>query len=434
MTQTSEVRSWRSFDELRELQDERIAQSIRRASATPHYRERFGWGVDAAIPTRLDQIPVTTKDHLRASYPFQMLGVPWEEVATFHESSGSSGQVTSAFYTDNDWRDVGERFSRLPVDIRAADTLLVRSPYAMVLAGHLAHYGGRLNGATIVPADSRSAVTPYSRVVQLLKDLKVTLTWSMPTEPLIWAAAAREAGLDPRVDFPGLRGILTCGEPLSSARKQRISEIWGVPVFDDYGATEVGPLASECAFGNRHFYADRVFPEIYDPHSGEFSSEGVGNLVITPLQLEAMPMLRYYLEDRVELGLEPCACNSWLPVIRLAGRPTQIFEVADKPLSQLDLEELVFRLPLEYGVMFWRARADKDALVVQLEVTDEHARSACSELEASIRRVLSTPCEVTPVEPGTLMPTDVLTHSRDILKPRSLFGPDEDWASGILYY
>ncbi|OKI02144.1 CoF synthetase [Streptomyces sp. CB02923] len=434
LTQPAASRRWSGFAELHALQRERIGTALRQAANAPFYRDRFRLRQGGTMPGSLADVPVTTKEDLRAAYPFGMLAVPRERVATYHESSGSSGRATSSFCTEDDWADIGERFNRMPAGIGAADTLLVRIPYAMVLAGHIGHHGARMRGATVVPADSRSFATPYARVVRLLHDLGVTLTWSNPTEPLIWAAAARAAGLDPRTDFPRLRALLVCGEPLSDARRERLGELWGASVIEDYGATEVGPLASACRFGRRHFYADRVIPEVLDPATGEFAPDGTGDLVITPLYREAMPLLRYNLEDHVHLSHEPCPCGSWLPVIRLAGRATQAFAVAGRRVSQLQLEELVFRLPAAYGVLFWRARAEAQRLVAEVEVADAHAADACAGLSRAVRDHLDVDCEVTPVPPGTLMPGEVLSAPGDVLKPRSLFGPDEDWSRGLLYY
>ncbi|MEU7226570.1 phenylacetate--CoA ligase family protein [Streptomyces chrestomyceticus] len=433
-TQPVAARRWNGFEELHALQRERIGTALCQAAHSPFYRDRFRLRQGGTMPGSLADVPVTTKDDLRAAYPFGMLAVPRERVATYHESSGSSGRATSSFCTEDDWVDIGERFNRMPAGIGPADTLLVRIPYAMVLAGHIGHFGARARGATVVPADSRSFATPYGRVVRLLHDLGVTLTWSNPTEPLIWAAAARAAGLDPRTDFPRLRALLVCGEPLSEARRERLGELWDAAVIEDYGATEVGPLASACRHGRRHFYADRVVPEVLDPATGEITPDGTGDLVITPLYREAMPLLRYNLEDTVRLSHEPCPCGSWLPVIRLTGRATQTFDVAGRQVSQLQLEELVFRLPAAYGVLFWRARAEARRLVAEVEVADAYAADACAELAAAVRARLGVDCAVAPVPPGTLMPDEVLSAPGDVLKPRSLFGPEEDWSRGLLYY
>jgi phenylacetate-CoA ligase len=207
-----------------------------------------------------------------------------------------------------------------------------------------------------------------------------------------------------------------------------------VPVVEEYGSTETGSLAGECPEGVLHFWADRAVPEVYHPDSGEVTAEGAGRLVVTPLFREAMPLLRYNLEDDVELAYADCACGWQLPTIRVLGRAAFGHPVGRARVAQHQVESLVFSLPAEYGVLFWRAKADPERLVVEIEVGPEHRATATAELSHSIRERLGAPCEVRGVEPGTLVPHEVLTATQDVVKPRSLFGPDEDWSKALLYY
>src|SRR5262249_24402315 len=152
---------------------------------------------------------------------------------------------------------------------------------------------------------------PYSKVIRLLKDLQVTVVWCMPFEALIWAAAAKAHGLDPRKDFPSLRAFVVAGEPIGPAKKQRIQELWGdVRVFEDYGSTETGSLAGDCASGNLHSWTYRLLYEVVAPDMQQVALEGVGLLAITPLFREAQPLLRYLVGDRVELRANACSCGS----------------------------------------------------------------------------------------------------------------------------
>src|SRR6266511_2282087 len=358
---------WHTLDELTELQNKQLPQSIEWATRSPFYQAAFAGGLPGTV-AELADVPLTSKQDLRDNYPFGMLAVPKSRLATYHESSGTAGQPTPSYYTADDWLDLAERFARKWIGLLPSDLFLVRTPYALLLTGHLAHAAGRLNGATVVPGDNRSLAMPYSRVVRVLHDLEVTLTWSMPTETLLWAAAAKAAGHRPSRDFPALRGLFVGGEPLSAARRARISELWGVPVVEEYGSTETGSLAGECSFGRLHFWADRVVPEVYHPETGTTSREGSGQLVVTTLYREAMPLVRYNLEDTVELSYSDCPCGWVLPVIRVLGRTAFGHPVAGVRVTQHDLEELVFSLPAEHEVLFWRAKADRDLLLVQIEV------------------------------------------------------------------
>ena len=426
---TTLLGQWSDLEELRVLQDARLPVIAEAAAHSPFYRGR-------PVPrTReaLRDTPLTTKRDLRDAYPYGMLAVPLSDVATYHESSGTTGAPTASYYTDEDWLDLAERFARKWVGIHPDDVLLVRTPYALMITGHLAHAAGRLRGATVVPADNRSLAMPYARVVRLLHDVGTTLTWSLPTETLLWAAAARAAGYRPDSDFPALRALFVGGEPLGDARRERIAEIWGVPVVEEYGSTETGTLAGQCPYGRLHLWADRAIFEVHDPDTGTVSPEGTGHLVVTPLYREAMPLLRYDIEDEVEVSYADCRCGWALPTVRVLGRSGVAYPVAGVPVTQAALEELVFRLPVRYGVMFWRAKAEPERVRVEIEVPDRYRLDACAELEVAIRTCLGVVADVTGLQPGTLVPHEVLTRAPDIVKPRSLYGPHETWRSALYY-
>lgn len=425
---------WTSTEELFELQDRQLPQLFEWAADSPFYQARLGHGAVPRTRQDLESMPLTSKQDLRNNYPFGMLAVPKERLATYHESSGTAGQPTPSYYTARDWVDLTDRYARKWVGIFPSDVFLVRTPYALMITGHLAQAAARSKGATVVPGDNRSLAMPYSRVVRVLHDLGVTLTWSMATETLLWAEAAKEAGYTPSVDFPALRALFLGGEPLSPARRERISRIWGVPVVEEYGSTETGSLAGECRYGRLHLWADRAIFEVYDPGSGTLRREGRGQLVVTPLFREAMPLLRYNLEDEVEVSYDDCACGWALPIVRVYGRSAFGYPVAGATITQHRLEDLVFRLPEAYGVVFWRAKAEPERLLIEIEVADVHRDRACAALVDAVRREFGVPCETVGVPPGTLVPRSILTSLQDVVKPRSLFGADEDWGKALLYY
>jgi phenylacetate-CoA ligase len=425
---------WKSMEELTDLQDKFLPQALARAARSPFYAARFGPGPLPADRADLDALAFTSKQDLRDNYPFGLLAVASEDLATYHESSGTAGQPTPSYYTEGDWIDLAERYARKWIGISAADTFLVRTPYALMITGHLAHAAARLHGATVIPGDNRSLAMPYSRVVRVLHDLGVTLTWSMPTETLMWAAAARAHGLDPATDFPALRALFVGGEPLSDVRRRRISELWNVPVIEEYGSTETGSLAGECPNGRMHLWADRMLFEVRDPDTGRTTAEGTGNLVVTPLFHAAMPLVRYDLGDNVEVAYSDCACGWLLPTVRVFGRAAFGYQVGAGQVTQHLIEELVFGLDRRFGVLFWRARAEPRQLLIQIEVAETHASAATAALIAAVRSSVGLECEVTAVPPGTLVPAAVLTGVHDVVKPRSLFGPGEDWDKALLYY
>jgi phenylacetate-CoA ligase len=435
-TQRPTLGQWNSLDELASLQDKQIPQALGQAARSPFYASAIGGRGWPCSRADLLTVPLTSKQDLRDNYPFGMLAVDKAEIATYHESSGTAGQPTPSYYTAADWADLAERYARKWVGIGADDTFMVRTPYALMITGHLAHAAARLHGATVIPADNRSLAMPYSRVIRVLHDLGVTLTWSMPTETLIWVAAARAAGYEPASDFPALRALFVGGEPLSRPRRERISELWGgVSVVEEYGSTETGSLAGECRNGNLHLWADRALFEVLNPETGQLSYEGAGQLVVTPLHRQAMPLLRYNLEDDVEVSYEDCACGWQLPTARVLGRAAFGYSVGAAKVTQQRLEELVFGLPARYQVMFWRAKAETSVLRIEIEVPTAVARDACDALSAAVKAAYGDiPRAVSGLTPGTLVPTQALTARQDVIKPRSLFGEHEDWSKALLYH
>ncbi|MGH3674046.1 MAG: phenylacetate--CoA ligase family protein [Pseudonocardiaceae bacterium] len=425
---------WESAEQLWELQRHQLTCSLGWAARSPFYRSRFA--ATPTPPSTLDDLaglPLTSKQDLRDAYPYGLLAVDKERLATYHESSGTAGTATASYYTAEDWVDVAERFARKSTGILPIDTFLIRTPYALMITGHMAHAAGRLAGATVVPADHRTIAMPYSRVIRVLRDLDVSLTWSVPTECLIWAAAARAAGLDPGSDFPALRGLFVGGEPLSEARQRRISRLWGgVPVINDYGSTETGGLAGQCVAGRMHLWADRLLFEVHDPQTGQLTKDGSGQLVATTLYREAMPLIRYNLEDNVEVDYSDCDCGWALPTVRVLGRSAFSYPVGTTTVTQHQLEEIVFSLPQEYEVLFWRARAEAQRLLMEIEITHAHRDAAVAKLRTVVEGQLGVPCHVVALDTGTLVPIDTLTRGCDELKQRCLFGADEDWSMAIL--
>lgn len=422
--------TWTDEAGLGRLQETRLAAALRAAERSPFYAKR---GVPADR-TELAVYPLTTKQDLREAYPFGLLAVDRAELATYHESSGSSGVPTSSYYTAGDWQDLIERYARKHVGIRPDDTFLVRTPYALMITGHLAHAAARSRGATVVPADNRSLAMPYAKVVRVLHDLDVTLTWSLATDTLLWAGAARLSGRDPGRDFPALRALFVGGDPLGPAKKKRIAEIWNAPVVEEYGATETGSLAGECPHGRLHLWADRALFEVHDPVTGRISATGRGQLVVTPFYREAMPLLRYNLEDAVEVSFPDCPCGWALPVVRVLGRSAWTVQTGAADLTQADVEDLVFGLPTEYGVMFWRARFEESRLRVQIEVAEDHRDAAARELRAAVEYTYGIEAVIEPLPPATMVPERLLTAEPDVVKPRGLFHAGENWDKALEYY
>ncbi|GAA0979971.1 phenylacetate--CoA ligase [Nocardiopsis tropica] len=430
------VGEWSDFDGLKGMWEERIPEALRRAGRSDFYRGRLGDGLPGGL-AGLEGLPLTTKDDLRASYPFGMVAVPRRALVSYHESSGTSeGAPTASFHTGADWAEMLDRFGRNRLGMADTDTVLVRVPYAMVTIAHQVHAAARAAGALVVPADARSTAMPLPRVLRLLRDLRVTVAAALPTEPLLWAACARLAGESPRAHAPGLRALLSAGEPLSPARRRRIEELWGCAVHLSYGNSECGSnLGGECPEGNLHLWADRYLPEVLDPATGTASFEGRGRLVLTTLFREAMPLVRYDTGDFVELSYGGCPCGWALPRVRVAGRWDHGVSLRGRRerVFASDVEEAVFSLPSELGVLFWRAVEDEGVLRVRVEAGDGAAGEVSAALAGEVERVLGVGPEVEVVPAGTLVPLEELTRRSFTAKPRYLSPAGASAGTGAMY-
>jgi phenylacetate-CoA ligase len=310
----------------------------------------------------------------------------------------------------------------------------VKTPYSMATTAHQMHVAARAAGAMVIPADNRTSMMPYRRVLRLLRDLQPTVTWSLPSEPLLWAAADRALATGTHERVPRLRALVVAGEPLSAAKRHRISELWGgARVIEDYGSTETTSLAGECSQGVLHAWADRFLFEIRDQDTGTLATRGIGSLVVTTLYREAMPLLRYDAEDVVELVDEPCACGWLLPRIRVLGRATSMVSVAGRALRQIDVDDVVYRLPKHLRVLFWQGVATAGRLDLQVEVEPEHAEEATALLREEAPSALHVPVEVRAVALGSLVPTQLLRQENRFVKPRFLYPADEARKSGMIY-
>ncbi|MEE2041119.1 AMP-binding protein [Nocardiopsis sp. CT-R113] len=416
--------------------EKRLPEVLRRAGRSDFYRGRLGDDLPGGLAD-LEGLPLTTKDDLRASYPFGMVAVPRRELVSYHESSGTSeGAPTASFHTEADWAEMLDRFGRNRVGLADTDTVLVRVPYAMVTIAHQVHAAARAAGSLVVPADARSTAMPLPRVLRLMRDLRVTVAAALPTEPLLWAACARLAGESPRSHAPDLRALLSAGEPLSPARRRRIEELWGCEVHLSYGNSECGAnLGGECPERNLHLWADRYLPEVLDPETGLVSFEGRGRLVLTTLHREAMPLVRYDTGDYAEVTYGGCPCGWPLPRVRVVGRwdhGVSLRGRRDRVFAS-EVENAVFSLPSELGVLFWRAVEDEGVLRVRVEAVDAAAGEVSTALVREVEEAVGVRPEVEVVPVGTLVPLEELTRRSFTAKPRYLAPAGATGAGGPMY-
>lgn len=389
---------------------------LQRARRSPFYGNRL-----SGVSTWKD-VPITTKNDLRLAYPFGFLAIPRTQIATYHESSGSEGSPISSYFSESDWKDIESRFRRNAVQLRQEDVFFIKTPYSMVTTAHQAHRAAHAVGAMIIPGDNRTSMMPYSRVVELLNSIGVTVTWSLPTETLLWKLIAEAQGLKHEA-FSSLRAFWVAGEVLSPSKKRCIQSLWkNVRVFEDYGSTETGSLGGECRAGAIHLWSDRIHFEVLAEN--RISPTGRGNLLVTPLFREAMPLLRYLIEDEVEVLESECACGSTFPTIRILGRTSQRIHIADQALFPLQIEDAVYSTLEPLGIVLWRGIHSRNSLKIEFcGIGDKQFSLVLFERRLSNDLNISVSLEQKPV--ADFVDPKLFSEKLSFSKPRFLFRQEE---------
>ena len=369
-----------SRDEISGLQLARLKWTLRHAyDNVDHYRRAFErQGVHPDDLRSLDDLhkfPFTTKDNLRDNYPLGMFAVPREQVVRLHASSGTTGKPTVVGYTRNDinvWADVVARSIRAAGG-RPGDVVHVAFGYGLFTGGLGAHYGAERLGCTVVPMSGGQT----ARQVQLIQDFKPTIMMVTPSYMLTIGDEFERQGLDPR--NTSLRVAMHGAEPWTNAMRREIEERFDMDAIDIYGLSEViGPgVACECVEfkDGLHIWEDHFYPEIVDPATGVPVPDGEpGELVLTSLTKEALPIIRYRTHDLTRLL--PGTSRSMRRIEKVTGRTDDMLIIRGVNLFPSQIEELILKekaLSPHYVLEIYR-REHLDSLDVVVEVRPEAAR------------------------------------------------------------
>jgi phenylacetate-CoA ligase len=336
-------------EELRVLQGRRLGETVRRAARVPFYREALARaGVDAEAirsPDDVRRLPFTVKDDLRRHYPLGLLAVPRAEVARVHGSSGTTGKPTFVAYTRRDldtWSGLVARFL-VAGGLRPEHTVHVAFGYGLFTGGFGLHYGIEKVGAGVVPAGGGN--TP--RQVLLIRDLGAEVLICTPSYALHIGEVAKAEGYGPGA-LP-LRYGHFGGEPWTEEMRIAIERSLGILAFNNYGLSEViGPgVSGECvARDGMHVQEDHFLVECLDPQTLEPVPDGeVGELVVTSLTKEALPVLRYRTRDLAALDRRPCPCGrTGVRMGRVVGRSDDMLILRGVNVFPSQVEEALLRV------------------------------------------------------------------------------------------
>lgn len=403
--------------EIEELQLKRLQMSVSWAyDRVPYYKERFDEvGLhprDIKTLADVSKIPFTDKTGLRDTYPFGMFALPLEEVTRVHSSSGTTGKPVVVGYSKGDlntWTDLCARVGA-QAGVVKGDLVDMAFLYGLFTGGWGMHYGLERIGATIIPAGSGNT----ERHLMMMKDFGTTVLVSTPSYALYLAEQGEKAGYD-FAELP-LRLGLFGGEPSSDALRQEIEERLHIRATDNYGLSEVmGPgVAGECeARAGLHIAEDQFLVEIVDPVTGEVLPKGSeGELIITTLTKEALPMLRFRTHDLTRLHYDKCECGrTHVRMERVRKRTDDMLIIRGVNVFPSQIEDVLMRIE---GVSpFWQIIVERkhnlDDLTLKIEVDEAMFSDRMKEMVEtqkliadSLQSVLGIRAKILLVETGVL--------------------------------
>lgn len=392
--------------EIEVLQTERLKKTVRQCMNSEFYRRRFAESHidpdDIRSLSDLSRIPFTTKQDLRDSYPFGMSAVPLSRVVRLHSSSGTTGTPTVILHTQRDLDEWANAVARClyMVGLRPGDIFQNSSGYGMFTGGLGFQYGAERLGMLTVPA----AAGNTKRQIKFITDFGTTALHAIPSYAGRLYEVMEEMGIDPRRDTH-LRTLIIGAEPHSEEQRRRIEQMLGVKAYNSFGMSEMcGPgVAFECTEQNGlHIWEDYYIVEIVDPMMLEPVPEGeVGELVLTTINREAMPLLRYRTRDLTRILPGECPCGRHhLRLDRMKGRSDDMIILKGVNIFPIQIETVLMQfaeLGNDYLITLTNEEAN-DLMTVEVELnafSDDYRRLQV--LTKEITRQLKDEILITPV-------------------------------------
>ncbi len=400
---------------LEALQLKRLQQTVRLAYKNiPFYQKKFTeLGTtprDIVALKDLQKLPFTSREDLRANYPFGMLAVPPEEVVRLHTSSGTTGKPKAIFFSKKDINQAAELIARclIMTGTTKGDVLQNMMTYGLFTGALVMHYGAEKVGVLVIPAGPGNT----QRQIALMQDFKSTTLHVTPSYALYLASVMHNEGIHPKRAL-SLRRAYLGSEPYSEETRNKIERFFGIDVYNSYGLSEMnGPgVAFECLEKNgMHLWEDSFILEIIDPETGVSVSDGEkGELVLTTLRREAMPILRYRTRDIVAIIPGRCRCGrTHRRISRIIGRSDDMIIIRGVNIFPQQIERILmgikavaqnYQIVLEaYDQMTVRVEISKDLFDGRVE----HLVNLKNEITEKLRSEILVRPKVELLEPGTL--------------------------------
>ena len=360
----------------------------------------------------IKKLPFMYKTDLRDSYPDKIFMAEQDEIVRYHVSSGTTGKPTVVGYTRHDLDIWTESLARALTScgLGRGDVIQVSYGYGLFTGGLGLHYGAERIGASVVP----TSVGNTERQVELMQDLRVTAICCTPSYLMHIGEAAKKMGVSIRDDTQ-LKTAILGAEPWSDQMKERIEEEMGIKAHNIYGTSELsGPMFCDCTEQNGiHMWSDICLVEILDPDTGETMPDGKpGEMVVTILQKEALPIIRYRTGDVTSLDTTPCPCGRTHPrIARLSGRVDDMLIIRGINVFPSQVEHALLGIPAVSG--HFMIEVDRvgalDTMLVRVELNPEAFSDKINDLIAvrsmvahTLKNALNVSVDVEIAEPGSL--------------------------------
>ncbi|WP_072680229.1 phenylacetate--CoA ligase family protein [Arcobacter sp. LA11] len=375
---------------MQRVQLENIQETVKRVySLVPFYKEKFDdLGINPKDIESLDDIrklPFTKKQDLRNNYPYGLFAVDMDEIVRIHSSSGTTGKPTVVGYTAKDmniWSEVMARIFYMG-GVNSSDILHNAIGYGLFTGGLGFHEAAQRMKVAVIPSSTGFT----SRQLLLMKDFKATVLNTTPSFALHMAETAKKEGYNLKKDLQLKCGFYG-GEPASKGLKDEIKDIWGIPFYEVYGLSEIiGPgVAGGCKHSDRlHINEDHFYPEILDPDTLEPVKEGErGELVLTTITKQGLPIIRYRTGDITSLDFTPCRCGrTTVKMESVVGRSDDMIIVGGVNIFPSQIEHVLSNIEgvsLNYQIILDK-KGYLDKLELDVELTDNMMSDSVNELQ-----------------------------------------------------
>jgi phenylacetate-CoA ligase len=372
------------------LQLSRLNKTLERAARSVYYKNRLPESLGSV--EEIHDLPFTTKQDLRDAFPEGLLCVPREEVIRLHSSSGTTGQATVVYHTRKDienWAELCAR-SMYMTGVRQEDVFQNMMGYGLFTGGLGLHYGSERLGALTIPASSGNS----RRQIRLMQDFHTTVIHITPSYALHLYSILQEEGVDPLRDLE-LNIAFLGAEPYSEETRRKIEKLYGMDAFNSYGLSEMnGPgVAFECTEKEgMHLWEDSYLLEVVDPSSGELVEDGVeGELVLTTLHREGMPIIRYRTGDIASVYPDACPCGrTHRRISRIKGRSDDMLIIKGVNIYPMQIEKVLMKVPeIGHNYLIEIDNVDfLDTIRIRVEVVQRIFHGDVRELEGLKRRIV----------------------------------------------